>query len=107
MSEYQTKNWTVFNGTDLSQIGDYNEIAISVWIPVQPGISSEVLYSGQFSKGQLDVNQRVFLNGGYYFTSADYGICNLNIINNIVSLRNVFYDGKNFTSSAGLRIRYR
>ena len=102
LDEKQNKEWKILDGYDISGI-TYDEIAISVWFD---NSSEQILYSKVFAKGMFGGKQNVFI-GGYMYNYQDYGLCNVNFINNVFSLRNVIYGGVNYTSQAGLRIRYR
>ena len=96
--------WKTLEGNIIPSDLEYNEISISVWATLAE--NTELLYSNTFAKGQLSGKQNVVI-GGYYLSPYDFGLCNLNFINNEITLRNVYFDGQNITSSASLRIRYR
>ena len=102
LEDYQAKEWKVLDGNDISGI-DFDEVAVSIWIPYD---TFEVLYSQQYSKGMLGYTQ-ILMVGGYFVSLADYGLCNLNFSNGLFSKRNVIFEGKDYTSVSGLRVRYR
>ena len=102
LEDYQAKEWKVLNGNDISGI-DFDEVAVSVWFQYN---DKEVLYSQRYSKGMLGATQ-VLMVGGYFLSSTDYGLCNLNFENGLFSKRYIVYDGTDYKSVAGLRIRYR
>ena len=102
LEDYQAKEWKVLDGYDISGI-DFDEVAVSIWFSYD---GTEVLYSKHFSKGMLGATQ-ILMVGGYFSSSADYGLCNLNFTNGRFSKRNIFFSGINYTSVAGLKIRYR
>lgn len=102
LQDYQEGEWKTLEGNNISNL-DYKELAISVWFDYS-GI--EIVYSHQFSKGMLGGNQ-VLLIGGYLLTYTDYGLCNVNNNNGVITLRNVYYAGNNYTASASIKIRYR
>ena len=102
LEDYQAKEWKVLDGNDISGI-DFDEVAVSIWFSYN---NNEVLYSQQYSKGMLDSTQ-ILMVGGYFVSSTDYGLCNLNFTNGLFSKRNIIFAGKDYKSVSGLKIRYR
>lgn len=98
-------NWKDLNGNSIVGL-DYNELAISVWIDRD---GNEIVYSQQYAREMLSLTQipQILMLGGYYIESNDYGLCNLNNNRGVITIRNFYYAGENYTSSAHIRIRYR
>lgn len=65
------------------------------------------MYSGVYLRDNMTTG--VLNIGGYYISSSDYGLCNVNIRNNgqEVQIRNHRYGGTNYTSTATIRVFYR
>lgn len=82
---------------------DCNEINITCYCVVE---DTEVVYSNQFSTENIARKQNLFI-GGYYVDDYDYGLCNVNAINRVITIRNFVFAGTNYTSQASLKVRYR
>ena len=98
--------WKVLNGNNINNISSGKEVAISVWF--RNSANLEILYSKTFAIGMLDltITQNVFLDG-YYLSSSDYGLCNITNTSGVLTIRNVYYGGVNYTNTANMKIRYR
>lgn len=101
---YNKLSWKTLSGNTLPNDSEYEELSISVWVEAAEGY--EVLYSNTYAKGQLGDYQNIII-GGYYIAANDFGLCNLTLLNNTLSIRNVYFGGTNYTSSASIKIRYR
>lgn len=80
--------------------------AKEVYIEVYTGTHT-AMYSGVYLRDSMTTG--VLNIGGYYISSSDYGLCNLNIANNgrEVQIRNHRYGGTNYTTTATIRVFYR
>lgn len=99
--------WTLAgSATGTTWITGIPETAKEVYIEAYTGNHS-AMYSGVYLRDSMTTG---ILNiGGYYISSTDYGLCNVNIRNNgrEVQLRNHRYGGTTYTSTATVRVFYR
>ena len=103
----ESQKWKDLNGNSIVGL-DYNELSISAWI-FSNGTTNEIVFTQQYARGQLSLTQtpQILMLGGYYISSNDYGLCNLNNNQGVITIRKFYYAGQNYTSSAGIKIRYR
>lgn len=89
-------------GTNTVTISDSN--ASEVYVKVNP--SGTAVYTSTIMRADL---QSVWYVGGYYYSSTDYGIINLNVSNSnkTFQLRNVRQGGADVKSSSTLTVYYR
>lgn len=100
---FDNLTWKLVEGNTLPPWDDYTEVAISVYFTNN---TTEVVYSGIYAKGQFGNNQILML-GGYYYGPTDWGLCNLNVTNNVVTIRNVYFAGVDKSSISSIKLRYR
>lgn len=99
-----SKGWTeITAGEEIPSTA--HEVSVSYYY-TRPDNGVEIIYTQMMSVPQLN-SESIITLGGYYYTSSDYGLANVN--NNVrkITGRNFIYGGQNYTSSAKLRIRYR
>lgn len=100
-----TGGWTLAGtatGTNTVTISDSN--ASEVYVKVNPTGTS--VYSATILRSDL---QSIWYVGGYYYSSTDYGIVNINVSNSnkTFQLRNVRNGGSDVKSSSKLTVYYR
>ena len=84
-------------------IPDCHEINITCFVLVG---DTEIVYSNQFSTENITGKQNLVI-GGYYVSSSDYGLCNVNAVNRVITKRNFIFDGINYLSQSSVKVRYR
>lgn len=77
----------------------YHEFEITAYAATYDGTIT-CAYKTIFSNASLNPSRaNVIIVGGYYYESADYGTCNINLYpSNEIQLRNFIYAGKNYRS---------